>query len=90
MIFGRNVEGGPAMTWTDRAELLEFFWPGIRSRNLTPFAYAVPIFGLENGPDFETVFATDRARIWGAVPANQQAGLAWGDWDGLGWVGWGE
>ena len=66
---------GPARNWPDRAELLGFFVPGIRSRNLTPFAHAVPILGLKNGPDSGAVFVTDRARIFVSVPANQEAGL---------------
>ena len=57
---------GRAENEFDRAELQHFFGPGIRSRFLTPFAYAVPILGLENGPDFGTVFVADRARIFGA------------------------
>ena len=52
-----------------------FFVPGFRSRNLTPFAHAVPILGLENGPDSGAVFVTDRARILVSVLANQEAGL---------------
>ena len=66
------------MNWSECAELLRFFVPGIRSRNLTPFSHAVPILGLKNGPDFGTGFVTDRARIFVSVPANQEAGLGVG------------
>ena len=69
---------GPAMNSSECAELLGFFGAGIRSRNLTPFSHAVPILGLRNGPDFGTVFVTDRARIFVSVPANQEAGLGVG------------
>ena len=80
---------GPAENWSERAELLRFRVPGIRSRNLTPFSNAVPVLGLKSGPDFRTVFVTDRARIFVSAPANPEAGTGWDVWDGLGWDGWG-
>ena len=77
---------GPVTNWLARAELLGFFVPGVRSRNLTPFTYAVPVLGLRNGPDLGTVFVTDRARIFVSVSANLEAGLGVGgmDWGGVG------
>ena len=64
---------GQAKSWSDRAELLGITVPGFRSRNLTPFSNATSILGPKNGPDFGTVFVTNRARIFVAASANQEA-----------------
>ena len=79
---------GPAMNWSECAELLGFFGPESGPEILHHFLTRPQFWALKNGPDFGTVFVTDRARIFVSVPANQEAGLG-GGWDGLGWGGWG-
>ena len=83
---------GQAKNWSDRAELLGIIVPGFRSRNLTPFGNATSILGPKNGPDFGTVFVTDRARIFVAASANQEAvrGAGVGGMDLVKWGGVGE